>query len=101
GRPRYQDLAEQAPLRRVDLDAGGAGGVDASGAVRLEAVGNARCDDREEAVVDEVRAVGDVEGADVVRQVDVVRAGTLDGRGIVDVEDVLARREGQAVRLVE
>src|SRR4029077_8397446 len=49
----------------------------------------------------QMRAVRDVEGADVVRQVHVVGAGTLDGGGIVDVEDGLVRRESQPVRLVE
>ena len=74
-----ENLAEDLAGRVEDLNAGAGGAVDAPLAVDLQTVRDHRRDDGEEPLVDEMAVVGDVERADVVRQIDVVRARPLDG----------------------
>jgi hypothetical protein len=95
------DFAEQVAVGVEDLHAGERGGVDASVAIDLQAVGEAGGDDREQPLVLQVTRRPDVEGLDVVGAVDVVAAGSLVGAAVGDVQRALVGRHGDSVRLVK
>src|SRR5205823_7760800 len=97
---RQLDLADQRAVSAEHLDAGECRGVHTARAVDLEAVGEARCRDGEQPIVDQTIA-GHVERADVMRPAWVEAFWLVVRTAVADVQDALVRRERESIRLVE
>ena len=97
---RETDLADQVAARVEDLHAAERRRVDAARSPStLMPSGNPGCGDGEQALVDKMAALRDVEGLDVVRALNAVGPNLLVGATVGDVEDRLVGEKAKPLGL--